>query len=86
MRTQQDLKDDAVRRFGGTEESQKSVQLALKWLASTQEPNGSWDASEFEAGNGPLEPEIPARRFAGQTADTGITAWSCWQCWETATP
>jgi hypothetical protein len=34
--------DDLARKYGGNEESQKAVKLALEWLAEHQNPDGSW--------------------------------------------
>lgn len=36
----------AVKKFGGTVESENSVNLGLKWLQSIQRTNGSWSFSE----------------------------------------
>lgn len=41
---------EIARRFGGSDESEKAVELALEWLAGVQNPGGFWDASEFDAG------------------------------------
>lgn len=39
-----------ARRNGGTEESERAVELSLRWLASIQTPQGSWDASAHGSG------------------------------------
>ncbi len=36
--------------LGGDESTEASVQSALRWLASVQEPDGSWNASKYGAG------------------------------------
>lgn len=76
LRTDEEQKDEAIRKFGGTEDSQRAVERAIAWLTSIQQPQGSWDASAFEAGRGPPEsdPKIAERRYAGRSSDTGVTA------------
>jgi hypothetical protein len=64
----------ATRQFGGTEESEQAVEAALKWLASTQHPDGYWDASEYGAGTGPESTAAHMRPNTGGDADTGVTA------------
>lgn len=75
LRTNQELKDDAIRKYGGNEETQKAVERALRWLASTQEADGRWDADKYGGGNGPPEsdPNLADRPSAGRNSDTGIT-------------
>ncbi len=60
----------ATRQFGGTEESERAVEDALKWFASIQNADGYWDASRFSAGTAPKTD----RETAGRDADTGVTA------------
>ncbi|MCA9025534.1 MAG: hypothetical protein KDA86_10010 [Planctomycetaceae bacterium] len=60
----------ATREFGGTEESERAVEDALKWFAATQNAEGYWDASQFGAGTAPKG----ERETAGRDADTGVTA------------
>jgi hypothetical protein len=76
LRTDQDLKDEAIRRFGGTEDSQRAVERALVWLVSVQEADGRWDADRHGAGRGPAEDDanIADRQYAGKNSDTGLTA------------
>lgn len=75
LRTDQERKDEAIRKYGGTEDSQKAVERALRWLASVQEADGRWWAARFEAGNGleETDPKIAERRFAGRKSDTGVS-------------
>ena len=40
---------DLVERGGGTEETEKAVVLALKWLAAHQDDDGHWDAQRFDS-------------------------------------
>ncbi len=74
LRTDQERKDEAIRKYGGTEDSQRAVERALRWLVSVQEPDGRWKPSRFDAGNGPADPQYEDRPQAGRRADTGITA------------
>ena len=76
LRTDQDRKDDAIRKYGGNEDTQKAVERALRWLASLQEADGRWDADKYGGGNGPPESDrrIAQRQYAGRNSDTGISA------------
>jgi hypothetical protein len=69
-----DRRNLAARQFGGTEESEQAVELALQWMASVQHPDGYWDASRFGAGSAPERAQEHERPNAGADADTGITA------------
>ncbi len=64
----------ATRQFGGTEESERAVEEALKWFASTQHPDGYWDASRFGAGTAKESTTDHERPNVGGDADTGVTA------------
>ncbi len=64
----------AVMKYGGSKESEEAVDLSLKWLASTQDPRGFWDASAHGSGQGGDDQEAAERRFAGRDSDTGVTA------------
>lgn len=75
---------------GGTSESEKSVELSLKWLAAHQNPAGFWDADGFDVhcpagnrcggrarlGQDPLEGNRTPElhQQAGLEADAGVTA------------
>ena len=65
----------ALRQFGGSQESEAAVDLALKWLASIQDAKGFWDGDAYGAGKVAVEGGIN-REFAGRDADTGLTALS----------
>ena len=57
-----------VREGGGTEGSEKAVQLALKWLAQHQNPNGSWSFQHL-GGNCPCrDPGSKDKAYNGATA------------------
>jgi hypothetical protein len=77
---------EIVKKFGGTEESERAVELSLKWLADNQHPDGYWNASGFGSGKVKIRPEIKVddpnraveendadRHFTGLRADTGVT-------------
>ncbi len=68
-------RQQALQQFGGTTESEASVDLALKWLASIQNSEGYWDGDAYGAGKVDIEGGIN-REFAGRDADTGLTALS----------
>ncbi|MEZ6064845.1 MAG: hypothetical protein R3B90_03860 [Planctomycetaceae bacterium] len=75
VRTEQEKKDEAIRKYGGNDDSQRAVERSLAWLAGLQEPDGRWAPAKFDAGNGPVETDKTAqgREKAGQKSDTGIT-------------
>ena len=64
----------ATREFGGTEESERAVEDALMWFASTQDEQGFWDASRFGAGTAKESTSNNERPNVGGDADTGVTA------------
>ena len=37
----------AIAKYGGTQQSENSVELGLKWLMQHQDTDGKWDASDF---------------------------------------
>lgn len=41
-----------VKQFGGSEETERAVALALDWLARHQAPDGRWSSSDFDGGCG----------------------------------
>jgi hypothetical protein len=45
---QGDTKKQHIKLLGGSEESEKAVNLGLDWLAKTQEENGSWDLQKHQ--------------------------------------
>jgi hypothetical protein len=61
-----------ARDHGGSPETEKAVQAALKWLAENQADDGCWRAGDHGAGrdDGVLG---HARQNAGSQADTGVT-------------
>jgi hypothetical protein len=65
---------EAIRKYGGTEESQRAVELSLKWLALHQRVEGYWDADRHEAGQVRFDELGVDRRNAGKFSDTGVTA------------
>lgn len=78
-----DSRQAVARRNGGTEESEKAVELSLKWLAAAQNAEGYWDASAHGSGTmktdereDGLEVDLSkdGDEPAGARADTGVTA------------
>lgn len=65
---------EAAARFGGTRESEASVELSLRWLSSVQSADGHWDAEEHGAGQVKVDEIGVPRNYAGRDADSGITA------------
>ncbi|RLS51299.1 MAG: hypothetical protein DWH91_19445 [Planctomycetota bacterium] len=61
----------AIQQFGGSTQSEAAVDLALKWLASIQEPNGSFDGDSHGAGRIAIEANTDRD---GRNADAGLTA------------
>ena len=62
-----------AKQRGGSLETERAVELALQWLASTQEEDGSWSSRKSGAGR---EDQVFGhdRDGAGARADCGITA------------
>lgn len=63
-----------ARQFGGSEESERAVESSLRWLASVQSRNGSWEAKAFGAGQIKTDENGVDRDYAGRDADSGVTA------------
>ena len=61
-----------ARARGGSINTERAVKAALAWLASAQNEDGRWDASQFGSGR-PTYEGGHDRRGAGRDADTGIT-------------
>ena len=74
LRGSEQLRENAVLKYGGSEASENAVDLSLKWLASVQNRDGSWDASRYGSGQVGIDDEGIDRQYAGKTADTGVTA------------
>lgn len=65
---------EAAARFGGTRESEASVELSLQWLRSMQSPDGHWDAEVHGAGRVEVDENGVPRNYAGRDSDSGLTA------------
>ena len=65
---------EIARANGGTVESEQAVEQSLKYLASMQTPAGYWDAEANGAGKIGIDEAGVDRKFAGKTADAGLTA------------
>ncbi|HUE14351.1 MAG TPA: prenyltransferase/squalene oxidase repeat-containing protein [Planctomycetaceae bacterium] len=63
-----------ARQFGGNEQSERAVEASLRWLASVQNRNGSWEAKAFGAGQVKVDENGVDRDYAGRDADSGVTA------------
>jgi hypothetical protein len=63
-----------ARQFGGNEQSERSVEASLRWLASVQNRDGHWDAKAFGAGRVKIDENGVDRDYAGRDADSGVTA------------
>jgi hypothetical protein len=57
---------------GGSQQTEASVQAALRWLAEHQGDDGRWEARRNEAGR-EVTPDGRSRPNAGADADTGMT-------------
>jgi hypothetical protein len=68
-------RQETARRFGGTGESERSVELSLRWLAQHQSDDGRWDADLYGAGQQFDEDRVNGQ-YAGKEADAGLTALS----------
>lgn len=67
-----DAKQLALQQTGGNEQTEAAVQAALRFLANTQNPNGSW-GSRASGGGIERRPLGITRGGAGTRADTAIT-------------
>lgn len=64
-----------AKQFGGDENTEQAVEAGLKWLASVQRPDGSWNAREHGGGR---EDKVldHDRQGAGANAESALTALS----------
>lgn len=69
-----ETRQNIVKRFGGTSQSEAAVELSLKWLSSVQSRDGSWNAEAYGAGRVEFDENNVNRDFAGRNSDTGVTA------------
>jgi len=63
-----------ARQFGGTEQSERSVEASLRWLVRVQSRDGRWEAKAFGAGKVKIDENGVDRDYAGRDADSGVTA------------
>lgn len=66
----------ATQQFGGNAQSERAVELSLKWLADNQTPTGFWDASAHGAGSTREEGAGTQKQTfnnVGREADAGVT-------------
>lgn len=69
-----DLQGQAVRQFGGTEESEQAVLSSLAFLAKAQKEDGHWDVGFWDGGLLTKNPDGAPRVFRSADLDTGVTA------------
>ncbi len=71
LRTARD-RAQLAERHGATPETEAAVQAALKWLSTTQAPDGRWNPKQFGAGR---EAKVAGndRYGAGGSADSGLS-------------
>jgi hypothetical protein len=65
-----------VLKAGGTESSERAVELSLRWLAAHQTAEGYWDADRYGSGQvkfAKIDGREVDRKNAGKNADAGIT-------------
>jgi hypothetical protein len=60
-------------QFGGNQETEEAVKAGLRWLASAQRADGSWDTVRWGGGRDRAVTDHHRRR-AGARAQTGVTA------------
>lgn len=65
----------SIDQLGGSADTEAAVRRALAWLASQQEPDGSWNAVRHGAGRG-QDASGQGREAAGGRADCGVTGLS----------
>jgi hypothetical protein len=73
MRTP-DLQGQAVRQFGGTDDSEQAVVRSLAFLANAQKQDGHWDVGFWSGGLLTKNPDGAPRVFRAADLDTGVTA------------
>ena len=64
----------AVRQFGGTEDSEQAVTRSLAFLAKAQKADGHWDVGFWDGGLLTKNPDGAPRVFRSADLDTGVTA------------
>lgn len=65
-------RSELARQFGATEESERAIELALRWLARNQSADGRWDADRYGAGR-EMKIQDHDRQGAGAKADAAMT-------------
>jgi hypothetical protein len=71
----------SARKYGGTDASERSVELSLRWLAENQTKEGYWDSERHGGGNVKTDADGKDPRgvdvsdgVPGKKANTGVTA------------
>ncbi len=67
----------AVGRFGGSQESERAVEAALRWFAIHQSPNGQWSVAGYPANCNEGGPRCePGTAHIGAAGDRAATAYA----------
>jgi hypothetical protein len=70
-RSNKEAKREMLKKFGGSDETERAVSLALKWLAAHQNPQtGAWTFTHPQVCGGQCD--HPGRRIASLNAATGM--------------
>ena len=69
----QEEREEAAQKYGGSEESERAVDLSLQWLAANQSAAGNWDSEAHGGGSISVGLDRIDRGSAGKHADTGVT-------------
>lgn len=70
-RTNKEAKRDMLKKFGGNDDTERAVSMALKWLAAHQNPQtGAWSLTHSQVCNGQCD--HPGRRAFSMNAATGL--------------
>ncbi|MCH8851689.1 MAG: hypothetical protein IID41_03445, partial [Planctomycetes bacterium] len=65
-----------VEQRGGSEQTERAVALALKWLAAHQSGDGRWDARRFDDNCGACRGKTKIKPTSGIKADVALTGLS----------
>lgn len=68
-----DQRKAAAVQNGGSKESERAVELSLKWMSGVQEPAGHWSAAKHGGGAAKKDPQGQNRLDGGLHADSGVT-------------
>lgn len=64
----------AVKRFGSDHETERAVEMGLRWLANHQDPDGKWHGTQFaDLDVGKKRSVDPSMRFGRQDLNVALT-------------